>query len=54
MRPTYGDDIHAESHCIHRTRTLAFREGEVYDSEGQVAARASGTFKYPSLRKEET
>jgi len=53
MRPTYGENIRAEGHCIHRTRTLAFCEGEVYDGEGRVAARASGTFKYPSLRKEE-
>ncbi len=53
MRPAYGEMIRAEGHCIHRTRTLAFCEGEVYDGEGQLAARASGTFKYPSLRKDE-
>lgn len=53
MRPTYGETIRAEGHCLHRTRTLAFCEGEVYDGEGKVAARASGTFKYPSLRKED-
>lgn len=53
MRPVYGERIRAAGHCIHRTRSLAFCEGEVYDGEGQVAARASGTFKYVRLRKDE-
>lgn len=53
MRPAFGTPIRAEGHCLHRTRTLAFCEGEVYDGEGRVAARASGTFKYPKPSKDE-
>lgn len=54
MRPAAGAQIRATGHCIHRTRSLAFCEGEVYDSEGRIAARASGTFKYGRMPKSES
>ena len=31
---------------MHRTATMAFTEGTVYDSEGRACAHATGTFKY--------
>lgn len=54
LRPAIGGRLRAEGHCVHRTRTLAFCEGEVFDGEGRVAARASGTFKYPKDKRNES
>jgi uncharacterized protein (TIGR00369 family) len=31
---------------MHRTATMAFTEGTIYDSEGRACAHATGTFKY--------
>jgi uncharacterized protein (TIGR00369 family) len=32
----------------HRTRSMAFVEGEILDAQGRVCAHATGTFKYVS------
>jgi len=31
---------------VHRTRSMAFTEGRIYDADGQLCASATGTFKY--------
>lgn len=31
---------------LHRTGTMAFTEGRIYDAEGRLCAQATGTFKY--------
>lgn len=31
---------------LHRTGTMAFTEGGIYDAEGRLCAHATGTFKY--------
>ena len=36
----------AKGRLIHRTATMAFTEGTVYDAEGRVCSHATGTFKY--------
>lgn len=36
----------ARGRLIHRTATLAFTEGTVYDAEGRACSHATGTFKY--------
>ena len=49
MRPApAGEDQALVSHgkLLHRTRSLAFVEGAVFDAAGQLCAHATGTFKY--------
>jgi uncharacterized protein (TIGR00369 family) len=36
----------ARGKLLHRTATLAFTEGFVFDANGKLCAHASGTFKY--------
>jgi uncharacterized protein (TIGR00369 family) len=36
----------AKGRLIHRTKTMAFTEASVFDSEGKICAHATGTFKY--------
>lgn len=31
---------------LHRTGTMAFTEGRIYDAQGRLCAQATGTFKY--------
>ena len=53
MRPakvSAGQKLVGKGHLQHRTRSMAFTEGHVYDSEGQLCAHATGTFKYVSRR----
>lgn len=35
---------------LHRTGSLAFTEGRIYDAEGRLCAQATGTFKYMKPR----
>ena len=37
---------HAKGRLIHRTATMAFTEGTVYDDQGRICSHATGTFKY--------
>ena len=39
-------------HLLHRTRSMAFTEGKVFDAQGQLCAHATGTFK--SVSRPET
>ena len=45
MRPAEGR-LRAVGHLLHRTTTMAFTEGHVYDEDGLLCAHASGTFKF--------
>ncbi len=48
MRPAPGDGskLTARGKLIHRTATMAFTEGTVYDAQGRICSHATGTFKY--------
>lgn len=53
MRPAKvpaGQKLLARGLLQHRTRSMAFTEGRVYDTEGQLCAMATGTFKYVARR----
>jgi acyl-coenzyme A thioesterase PaaI-like protein len=45
LRPGLGRLV-ARGRLLHRSTTLAFCDALLYDGAGQVAAHASGTFKY--------
>ena len=45
MRPSRGR-LTGKGRLMHRTATLAFTEGTIYDAEGQACAHATATFKY--------
>ena len=45
MQPACGK-LTAKGHLIHRTATMAFTEGTVFDEEGRACAHATGTFKF--------
>ena len=54
MRPAKvpaGAQLVARGELQHRTRSMAFTEGRVYDAEGQLCAMATGTFKYVARRE---
>jgi acyl-coenzyme A thioesterase PaaI-like protein len=49
MRPAKvaaGQALKATGQLLHRTRSMAFTEGKVFDANGQLCAHATGTFKY--------
>lgn len=48
MLPARGA-LTARGHLMHRTPTLAFTEGTVFDSHGRACAHATGTFKLVRL-----
>ena len=35
-----------KGHLMHRTKSMAFTEGTIFDAEGRACAHATGTFKY--------
>jgi len=45
MRPGEGR-LRAQGTLLHKTTTLAFTEGSVFNEAGQLCAHATGTFKY--------
>jgi uncharacterized protein (TIGR00369 family) len=45
MRPGEGE-LRALGQLLHRTATMAFCEARVLNSEGELCAHATGTFKY--------
>ena len=45
MRPSLGL-LTGKGRLMHRTKSMAFTEGTVYDAEGQACAHATGNFKY--------
>ena len=49
MRPapaTPGTVLVGRGRLLHRTRSMAFVEGSVFDAEDRLCAQATGTFKY--------
>ena len=46
MQPAKGARWWPKGRLIHRTATLAFTEGSVYDAAGRICCHATGTFKY--------
>lgn len=54
MRPARaepGQALVARGQLQHRTRSMAFTEGRVFDAAGQLCAVATGTFKYVPRRE---
>jgi uncharacterized protein (TIGR00369 family) len=54
MRPAPaepGKTLIGRGRLLHRTRSMAFVEGRVYDADGQLCAHATGTFKYAPRRE---
>jgi uncharacterized protein (TIGR00369 family) len=45
MQPCKGL-LTARGRLMHRTKSMAFTEGTVFDAQGRACAHASGTFKY--------
>ena len=45
MQPARGR-LAGKGRLMHRTATLAFTEGTVYDEAGKACAHATGTFRY--------
>jgi uncharacterized protein (TIGR00369 family) len=45
MQPSRGK-LSCKGRLMHRTATLAFTEGTIYDAQGKACAHATGTFKY--------
>ncbi len=45
MQPAVGPLV-ARGRLLHRTRSIAFVEGTVYDAQGRACSHATGTFKY--------
>ena len=45
MQPARGA-LTAKGRLMHRTASMAFTEGTVYDADGKACAHATGTFKY--------
>jgi len=45
MRPGEGKLL-AKGKLLHRSTTMAFCEGSVFDAQGQLCAHSTGTFKY--------
>ena len=45
MRPARGP-LASKGRLMHRTGTMAFTEGTVYDEAGRACAHATGTFKF--------
>lgn len=48
MHPARGPLV-AKGRLMHRTGSMAYAEGTVYDADGRLCSHATGTFKY--LRK---
>ena len=45
MRAAKGPLL-AKGRLLHRTATMAFTEGSIFDAEGKLCAHATGTFKF--------
>jgi uncharacterized protein (TIGR00369 family) len=49
MQPCQGL-LTGKGRLMHRTKSMAFTEGTIYDTEGRACAHATGTFKYVKRR----
>jgi uncharacterized protein (TIGR00369 family) len=45
MQPARGK-LRAKGRLMHRTATMAFTEGTIFDEQGRACAHATGTFKF--------
>ena len=45
MQPCKGL-LSGKGRLMHRTKSMAFTEGTIYDAEGRACAHATGTFQY--------
>lgn len=45
MQPCQGL-LTGKGRLMHRTKSMAFTEGTIYDEQGRACAHATGTFKY--------
>ena len=45
LQASTGTRIIARGHCVHRSGSLCFCEGELHDENERLLARGSGTFK---------
>lgn len=45
MRPCKAQLV-SRGRLVHRTRSMAFVEGTIFDADGNACAHATGTFKY--------
>lgn len=45
MQPARGPLV-GKGRLMHRTATMAFTEGTIFDADGRACAHATGTFKY--------
>jgi uncharacterized protein (TIGR00369 family) len=45
MQPCQGQ-LTGKGRLMHRTKSMAFTEGTIYDEQGRACAHATGTFKY--------
>ena len=45
MQPATGA-LTARGKLLHRTRSMAFTQGTVFDAQGRACAHATGTFRY--------
>jgi len=45
MRAAKGPLL-AKGRLLHRTATMAFTEGSIFDAAGKLCAHATGTFKF--------
>ena len=45
MRPCEGQ-LTGKGELVHRTKSMGFAQGTVYDAAGNACAHATGTFKY--------
>lgn len=44
FRPVQSGRIRASGRCVQRTKSLAYAEGDIFNEEGKLLARATGTF----------
>ena len=49
VRPAIGELV-AKGQVLHRTQTMAFCEGSLFDAGGHLCAHSTGTFKYVRRR----
>jgi acyl-coenzyme A thioesterase PaaI-like protein len=45
-RPLPGQHLVAQGLLLHRTKTMAFTDGKVFDATGALCAHSTGTFKF--------
>ena len=45
MQPARGQLV-GKGKLLHRSKSMAFTEGTIFDAEGRICAHATGTFKY--------